>query len=52
MNKEWKEIAALIVAMGICIFLCTCIAADPTSKQPREKNCFDIVNQETYEYRD
>ena len=51
MNEEWQDIIALIIVMGICIFLCS-IIADPTSRNEREKNCFDVVNEETQEFRD
>lgn len=51
MNEEWQDIIALIIVMGICIFLCL-IIADPTSRNEREKNCFDVVNEQTQEFRD
>lgn len=51
MNAEWKEAVALAMTFILCLLLCTCIAYNPDSAKPRVKNCFDAVNEETYEYR-
>lgn len=51
MNAEWKEAVALALTFIMCILLSALVSCGPDAKRTRVKNCFDVVNEETYEYR-